>query len=448
MSESPVSSVSPGSIQSDPIIYTRDQHSISRAAIDPDALKIMYRLIKCGHKAYLVGGGVRDLLLGKTPKDFDISTDATPRRIKEIFRNSRIIGRRFKLVHIFFKGRKIIEVSTFRDVTDPIDIEDEEVVEEPTTLRHDNKYGTEVTDAVRRDITINGLFYDPSTFSVIDYVGGVQDLQSGIVRVIGDPDIRFKEDPVRMVRVVRHAIRSGFSIDEKCWASLIKHKELICEVPPVRIYEEMKKDFASGHCFDILGLLYECGLLHYLLPEMEERGGILLDSKSDLAKVLGEVDRRKDDSPISPTVVLAIIALFSGAIETSIEALRERFEGLKDLREHLQECFPELAVPRKERERIEAILNDWISVVRTNDAQVRSSQFTRNFARKGHLDDLISFCEILPARDPEQVDIPRILRSAKERTPAGRESEGRARRREQHGHSQTRRKRTGYRGIM
>ena len=167
-----------------PEIYSRDEHPISRKDIDPDALKIMYRLIRSGFKAYMVGGGVRDLLLGKKPKDFDITTDATPRRVKALFSNSRIIGRRFKLVHVFFGGGKIIEVSTFRDFSDPPEGgegEDGEVAQ----LAPDNKYGTEVTDAIRRDITINGLFYDLSTLSVIDYVGGIRDLSDRVIRVIG-----------------------------------------------------------------------------------------------------------------------------------------------------------------------------------------------------------------------------------------------------------------------
>ncbi|MCB0309961.1 MAG: polynucleotide adenylyltransferase PcnB, partial [Bdellovibrionales bacterium] len=192
-----------------PTIYSRSQHNISRSAIDKDALKIMYRLLRHNYEAFLVGGGVRDLLLEKEPKDFDISTDATPNQIRSLFRNCRIIGRRFKLAHIYFRGGKIIEVSTFRDESAPIDVQDDEELRRyGRDVKRDNRYGTAETDAFRRDITINGLFYDLSNFSVIDYVGGMSDLRAKIIRVIGNPDERFQEDPVRMLRVIRHAARA------------------------------------------------------------------------------------------------------------------------------------------------------------------------------------------------------------------------------------------------
>jgi hypothetical protein len=191
-----------------PRILPRSQHNLSRSLIDPDAVKVMYRLVRHGYKAYLVGGSVRDLLLGRIPKDFDVATDARPAEIRRLFRNCRVIGRRFRIVHVFFRGNKIIEVSTFR--RNPEDGGQQDGETEDLARKGDNAFGEPHEDAFRRDFTINGLFYDISTFSILDYVGGIDDLRIGVIRTIGDPDERFREDPVRMLRAVRHAARTGF----------------------------------------------------------------------------------------------------------------------------------------------------------------------------------------------------------------------------------------------
>src|SRR5436309_9067916 len=203
-----------------PRVIPRAEHPISRRDIDPDALKVLYRLRQFNHIAYLVGGSVRDLLLARRPKDFDIGTSAHPYQVKKLFRNCWIIGRRFRLAHVRF-GQKIIEVATFRRQVEP----GEEVVQDgvpapdPTTpqgeqlIHHDNTFGTPEEDAFRRDFTINALFYDIATFSIIDYVGGLDDVRAGIVRSIGDPSVRVLEDPVRMMRAVALASRLGFAID-------------------------------------------------------------------------------------------------------------------------------------------------------------------------------------------------------------------------------------------
>ena len=196
---------------------------IPKELIDPDADKILRRLRRNGHIAYLVGGCVRDLLLGRTPKDFDIATSATPNEIKDLFRNSRIIGRRFRLAHIFF-GQKIIETATFR--TNPREGA-EATGDEPEELliRRDNVFGTAEEDARRRDFTINGLFYDIESGEVIDYVGGLADLGARTVRTIGDPDVRFREDPVRILRAIKFAARLGFSIEQGTYEALLAHRE-------------------------------------------------------------------------------------------------------------------------------------------------------------------------------------------------------------------------------
>jgi poly(A) polymerase len=193
------------SSEPEPRILSRPQHGLSRKAVQKSALKVLYRLSGSDHLAYLVGGAVRDLLLGHAPKDYDVATDARPQRIRRLFRNSRIIGRRFRLVHVYFRDG-IIEVSTFRRSPDP---QAQESDAGDLLITDDNVFGSPREDAFRRDFTINALFYDISNFSVIDYVGGIDDLEAGIVRVIGDPGVRFCEDPVRMMRACEYAGRLG-----------------------------------------------------------------------------------------------------------------------------------------------------------------------------------------------------------------------------------------------
>src|SRR5205807_5590166 len=214
-----------------PRIVPREQHPISRRDIDSDALKVLYRLRQFNHTAYLVGGSVRDLLLGRRPKDFDIGTSAHPYQVKKLFRNCWIIGRRFRLEHVKF-GNKVIEVATFRRQVAP----GEEVVADgvpapdPTTpegehlIHHDNTFGTPEEDAFRRDFTINALFYDIATFSVIDYVGGLDDLRAGIVKAIGEPEVRMREDPVRMMRAVALSARLDFTIDPPVIEAIRRHR--------------------------------------------------------------------------------------------------------------------------------------------------------------------------------------------------------------------------------
>jgi poly(A) polymerase len=336
----------------EPIIYSRDEHNISRKDIDPDALKIMYRLAHSGYQAFLVGGGVRDLLLNKKPKDFDISTDATPRQIKSLFRNSRIIGRRFKLVHIFFHGNKNIEVSTFR-AADTFDVDEEE----SGALRDDNVYGDEASDALRRDLTINGLFYDISSFSVIDYVGGMNDLRSGTIRIIGNPDVRFKEDPVRLMRTIRHAARNDFDIDRNCWESLIRNRGLIGTSSPMRVYEELKKDLTSGHFLKILKLLNESGLLEHLLPEMSGFASRLLSPEHNFFRALLHIDKQiREGAVFSATTVLAVLVYFSRDLLAQKYA-KEYIGELEAWSEVIKDILVGLSVPRKERERVEAVLD-------------------------------------------------------------------------------------------
>lgn len=243
-----------------PRVLPRPEHTVSRKDIDADALKVLYRLKNHGFAGYLVGGGVRDLLLGRRPKDFDIGTDAHPQQVKKLFRNCFIIGRRFRLCHVRF-GRKVVEVSTFRRQAEP--------EEGDPLIRRDNTFGTPEQDAFRRDFTVNALFYDIATFSVIDYVGGLEDLRERVIRTIGDPALRFREDPVRMFRAVALAARLGFTIDRDSLEAIRFLRGEIVKSSPARLLEELYKVLRQGASRRSFELLHECGLLAYLLPEAD-----------------------------------------------------------------------------------------------------------------------------------------------------------------------------------
>ncbi len=247
--------------QNHPRIIHRSEHCVSRKYIDREALKVMYRLRDHGFLAYLVGGGVRDILLGKRPKDFDIGTDARPEEIQRIFPHSRIIGKRFKLTHVYFKGGKVIEVSTFRKRS----------VEEEPGSDDDSIYGTPQEDAFRRDLTINGLFYNIADFSIIDYVGGMEDLKNRVIRAIGDSETKMLRDPVRMMRVIRHAARTDFTIEPKTWAAIQKFRYHIRFCSPPRVRDEWLKDLKTGVAHKWAALMLESGLFQALFPRYWER---------------------------------------------------------------------------------------------------------------------------------------------------------------------------------
>jgi poly(A) polymerase len=251
-----------------PLIIPRTKHLISRRMMDEEALKVLYRLHRHGFLSYLVGGSVRDLLLGKSPKDFDVATNAHPHEINALFKNSRIIGRRFRLVHVFFRGRKIIEVSTFRGRS-----EFEEVEAEEGKVVRKESFGTPEEDALRRDITINGLFYNIADFSIIDYVGGMADLERRLIRTIGDPYERFQQDPVRMIRVIRHAARTGFSIKDQTYQAILQHREEIRKCSPSRLRDEFLRELKEGVAGPSLQLMLQTGLLFSLFPDLERALG-------------------------------------------------------------------------------------------------------------------------------------------------------------------------------
>jgi poly(A) polymerase len=350
----------------EPTIVPRAEHTISRRDVDPDALKVLYRLHEHNYIAYLVGGSVRDLLLNRRPKDFDIGTSAHPHQVKKLFRNCWIIGRRFRLAHVKF-GTKTIEVATFRrhvaasDLTPESDVAAADETQAPEAasmaaasarrrvedhlIQRDNTYGTPEEDAFRRDFTVNALFYDIGTFSIIDYVDGLSDLDARIIRCIGDPEVRFLEDPVRMLRAVVLAARLQFSIDPPVLDSIATHRHEIARSAPARLVEEYYKILRSGHAKEAFSQLRATGLLKAITPE--------LASASDAAWTsIGALDRyraRFEAAPESLTnAILAGTLLYPLGLVArrrfSADALERRIElGL-------------LPIARRDIERLQQIL--------------------------------------------------------------------------------------------
>ena len=289
---------------------SRSDHTISRDQISEPALKVLYRLQKAGFRACLVGGAVRDLLLGREPKDFDVATDAHPEEINELFRNCRLIGRRFRLAHIHF-GREIIEVATFRAGSgDDLSQQSQVQTTETGRLLRDNQYGDIEQDALRRDFTVNGLYYDISDFSVIDYSNGIQDIEKGIIRLIGDPRQRFAEDPVRMLRAIRFMGKLGFRLSEDIEPLIPELAHKLSEIPAARLFDEVLKMFHSGYAVETFELLRHYGLFSYLFPLTEQALATEADGypKTFILNALKNTDTRINQSmPVTPAFLYAVL---------------------------------------------------------------------------------------------------------------------------------------------
>jgi poly(A) polymerase len=318
-----------------PRIVPRKEHRISRKQISRNALRTLYRLHENGFIAYLVGGCVRDLLLERTPKDFDIATNATPSQIKRLFRNCRLIGRRFRLAHLHFHD-EILELTTFRRSTIPSDNEETEekdhitrtfrqIRDEAGMVLRDNVFGTPEEDALCRDFTINALAYNMADFSVIDYTSGLSDLEQRLIRPIGDPYVRFTEDPVRMIRATRFAASHDLVIEPVTWQTICELSSTICRVPTARLYEEIQKLFLLGSARQSFTLLEKSGLLAALFPMLDEW---IAGNSLHLALLetnLEHVDRLyRNGTPPSPALLLA--ALFGPSLEK--EALAHHRDGI------------------------------------------------------------------------------------------------------------------------
>ncbi|PHR84608.1 MAG: poly(A) polymerase [Colwellia sp.] len=257
-----------------PIVLSRSQHPVSRQLLSPSALKVLYRLNKGGYDAYLVGGGVRDILLGLKPKDFDIATNATPDEIKALFRNCRLIGRRFRLAHIVF-GREIIEVATFRGHHDNATEQEKSCKKTSKQSEHgmllrDNIYGTIDEDAERRDFTINALYYSTKDFKVYDFANGIKDIEDKIIRLIGDPETRYREDPVRMLRAIRFATKLDMQISPETSAPIKELSTLMANIPAARMFEEFLKLFIAGKAVANYEQLRSYNLFTYFFPAVEQ----------------------------------------------------------------------------------------------------------------------------------------------------------------------------------
>lgn len=297
----------------DPHIIPRDHHSISRRDISEAALKVMSGLHQAGFQGFLVGGGVRDLLLGLHPKDFDVATDATPEEVRRVFRNSRIIGRRFKIVHVRF-GREVIEVTTFRGSHQA---QESSVGKRPQNqqsartsdgmLLRDNVFGTVEEDAIRRDLTINALYYSSSDFCVYDYTDGLKDIEQRTIRVIGDPETRYREDPVRMLRSVRFAAKLDFSLERDTAAPIRQLAPSLADIPAARMFDEILKLFMSGYGVTTYELMQKYGLFGPLFPETDQCLGDEQSSQLILCALENTDARIKAGKPVTPAFIFAAL---------------------------------------------------------------------------------------------------------------------------------------------
>lgn len=301
-------------------ILTRGEHGISRKNIDKHALKVLYRLHQSGYHACLVGGAVRDLLLGITPKDFDVATDATPEEVNRLFRNCRLIGRRFRLAHIHF-GRQIIEVATFR--AEHHERTQSGIQNETGRIVRDNVFGELADDVWRRDFTANALYYDISDFSVIDFVGGYEDIKNRRLHLIGDVETRYREDPVRMLRAIRFAAKLDFNIDAESETPIHTLGHLLKDIPPARLYEEVLKLFHSGYAVRSFELLLKFDHLKYLFPEADKAIKQDEQVKQMLLIAMKNTDERiQYDLRVTPAFLFA--ALLWHPVDTHVHEFVEK----------------------------------------------------------------------------------------------------------------------------
>jgi poly(A) polymerase len=335
---------------------------IAAADLDPDAVKIVRRLARFDHRAYLVGGCVRDLLLDRRPKDFDVGTSATPRQIKRLFRNCRIIGRRFRLAHIYFQNGKIIEVATFRarDVQEPSDVEPDK---QDLLIRADNIFGTPEEDALRRDFTINSLFYDLGDETVLDHADGLGDLRRKLVRTIGDPDIRFREDPVRILRAIKFAARLDFRIEKKTLASLGRTRDELHKAATSRVLEELNRFCRAGAAKRSFELLDETGVFEVVFPEIAKDYARDARARSLMFDLLGRMDDERANSQreirTGEIFVAVLLPLISSRFGWKADGTATRPSGL-NVRHTIDEVLRPLAVrlriPRREQEHCRQVL--------------------------------------------------------------------------------------------
>ncbi|HEY0156335.1 MAG TPA: polynucleotide adenylyltransferase PcnB [Thermoanaerobaculia bacterium] len=388
----------------DGVVIDRGEHPISRRSIPENVLKVLYRLHRSGYRAYLCGGSVRDLLMGRTPKDFDVVTDAHPGDVRRLFRNSRIIGRRFRLVHILFQDQ-VVEVATFRREPDravqAVDAEEEE----DFLITDDNTFGSPLQDAKRRDFTINALFYNIADFSVIDYIGGLDDLTEGRVRVIGNPDLRFREDPVRMMRAIEFASRLGFEIEAETYQGILRHRNEILKASAPRVSEEILELLRRGWSRGAFRLMVDTALLEPLLPEIFHV--IKGERASYFWKMLEVLDRTvQAGRRISDAVLLSVLVLPWVIDEIEKEEARRDArmrigEVIVFIRELISPLCARMALPAGTRHQMEQALETlWRLLEPPND---RRSQFRA--ATRDPFNDALALLELYALSSGRYVDV-------------------------------------------
>jgi len=364
----------------EPKVIDRDEHSVSRKHFSESARKVLYRLNSKGYLGYLAGGAVRDILLDLDPKDFDVVTDARPNQIRKVFRNSRMIGRRFRLAHIYFQG-EIIECATFRKQIDPEKEADElgkGFKQKDGMVVRDNIYGTPEEDALRRDFTVNALFYDISNFSVIDYVDGMRDLEAGLIRCIGDPLVRYEEDPVRMLRAIRFAAKLDFEIEDKTYAAIKKQKYLIRNASPARLYEEIQKLFFCGNAVKLLKHLRDTGLFKALFPEMDE---FLVRNPAEgawLHRVAQQFDKwRGAGKQITPPILFALLfgPLFEEQARKSGDGGRQNIKN--SVAEQLNGMRDRVVIPKNIKYAVGYIMADQLRLINARNNK-KAEKFLKN----------------------------------------------------------------------
>jgi poly(A) polymerase len=390
------------------VVVDRSDHPISRRRIPENVLKVLYRLHRSGYRAYLCGGSVRDLLMMRTPKDFDIATDAHPAEIRRLFRNSRIIGRRFRLAHVIFQDM-IVEVSTFRREPERGTEENAELL-----ITDDNTFGSPLQDARRRDFTINALFYNIADFSVIDYVGGLDDLNQKRVRVIGDPDIRFREDPVRMMRAIEFAARLGFEIEHDTYDAILRHRGEILKASPPRVAEEILEVLRRGWSREAFRRMVDSGLLEPLLPEVYR--AIAGDRTPYFWKMTEVLDRTvQSGRKISDAVLLSVLLLPWVMDELELEEKRKPKlrigEVMLFIRELIQPVCARMALPATTRHHIEqAVETLWRLLEPPSD---RRSQI--RFVYREPFHDALALLELYALSSGKYVDVFRQWQSFAQR---------------------------------
>ncbi|WP_068547789.1 polynucleotide adenylyltransferase PcnB [Thalassotalea crassostreae] len=338
-----------------PIVFERGEHNISRKELSDNALKVLYRLNKGGYNAYLVGGGVRDILLGQHPKDFDIATNATPEQIKKLFRNCRLIGRRFRLAHIVF-GRDIIEVATFRGhhaSAEETKAKAHSKQSEHGMLLRDNIYGSIDEDAERRDFTINALYYSIKDFKVYDFANGVSDIDNKLIRLIGDPETRYREDPVRMLRAIRFATKLDMEIETETAKPIKELAPLMANIPAARMFEEYLKLFLGGKATDNFHLLEQYQLLEYLFPHISKTYKVSPQSNAVkfVSRVLENTDKRINEGKrVTPAFLLAAVIWYhieegiNNLVNTGMPYQDAFFASMNETMSEQQRC---IAIPKR-----------------------------------------------------------------------------------------------------